>query len=159
MQKTGTIVSIQPDGGYQSQNGYISTFMMTLQTAEGQITGEIGAKSGTYPMNPNDQITVEINNTTHGAKFKKVNPQYAQGDSQSGYSGPQQAAGGTSSGGRDYDAENRGKCRTQFIKAAIIGGGLNCRSFEEVLILTEFAMTGIPPQTQQTAPPDDDIPF
>lgn len=159
MQKTGTIRSIQPNGGYQSANGYISTFMMTLQTDEGQITGEIGSKSEIYPMNPNDQITVEIKNTNHGVKFKKINPQYAQG----GHSGPQQATGGARSNGRDYDAENRGKCRTQFIKAAIIAGGLNCRCFDDVIVLTEFAMTGIPPQaqqqSQQSAPPDDDIPF
>lgn len=73
---------------------------------------------------------------------------------------------------RDYDAENRGKVRTQFIKAAIISGDLRCRSFADVLTLTEFAMTGIDLNVQQQTnanpeyvgddpppPTNDDIPF
>lgn len=153
--KRGTIKAIQPNGGYQSQHGYINTFMMTIQTNEGQITGEIGSKSQQYPIGVNDPITVEIKNTTNGVKFKKINPEYAQGDSQ-GYGQPAQ---GQSSGGRDYDAENRGKCRTQFIKAAIINGQITCGTFADVLMLTEFAMTGIIPQQQGTVIEDENIPF
>jgi hypothetical protein len=152
-QKTGTIRAIQPNGGYQSQNGYINTFMMTLQTDEGQITGEIGSKSQNYPMNINDEITVQIKNTTHGVKFKKINPQYQQ---QGGTQQSQQS-------GRDYDAENRGKCRTQFIKAAIIAGQLNCRDYAECDMLVQYAMTGIAPPTTrdigQGQQQEDDIPF
>jgi hypothetical protein len=159
MQKTGIIKQIQPNGGYQSSNGYISTFMMTIEVAgEGQVTGEIGSKTQTYPMNPGDEITFEMNNTAHGVKLKKVNPQYAQGGSQGQQNQPQ----GSNSGGRDYDAENRGKCRTQFIKAAIIGGQIRCRDFVECDMLVRYAMTGdYPPvpQTQQQAPDDSQVPF
>ena len=152
--KTGIIKQIQPNGGYQSQRGYIYTSMMTIDVAgEGQITGEIGSKSDPYPMNVGDEITFDFTNTAHGTKFKKVNPQYAQGQ--------QNAPQGQNSGNRDYDAENRGKCRTQFIKAAIIGGQIRCRDFVECDMLVRYAMTGdYPAQPQQgTKPPDDDIPF
>lgn len=78
MLKSGTIANIEANGGYQSQNGYISTFMLTLRNEEGQITGEIGSKSQQYPMAIGEPITVDIRTDQHGTKFKKVNPQYQQ---------------------------------------------------------------------------------
>lgn len=55
---------------------------------------------------------------------------------------------------RDYDAENRGKCRTQFVKAAIISGQIiiGPNHTEDIVWWTEFAMTGqvpLPPAKQQ----------
>lgn len=169
--KTGIIKMIQPNGGYDSQYGYVNTFMMTIEVPnEGQITGEIGSKSVNYPLNLGEQITFQMKNTEHGWKFKKVNPQYQQGGSQ--------ATGRTNGQQRDYDAENRGKCRTQFIKAAIIAGTIPCRDFAECDMLVQYAMTGKVPavKTEQVTatptlqgkdtqvyspPPDglDDIPF
>jgi hypothetical protein len=74
---SGTIINIQPDGGYQSQNGYICTFQMTIQTADGsKYIGQIGSKSQTYPLAVGQPINVEVNNTEHGVRFKKFNPQY-----------------------------------------------------------------------------------
>ena len=148
--KTGTIRMIQPKGGYNSQYGHVNTFMMTIDVpGEGQITGEIGSKTTPYPLKVNDQISFEMKNTEHGWKFKKVDPQYNQS-----------SQGKTKQ--RDYDAENRGKCRLNIIKAAIIAGGLNCTCYEHVIELTEFAMTGIIPQySQQPSVPQqgDDVPF
>jgi len=155
--KTGIIKAIQPDGGYQSRNGYIYQYQMTIEVqGEGQVTGEIGSKSDPYPMLVGDEINVEITNhdkARTGKKFKKINPQYQQNSGQ-------QASGG--GGGRDYDKENRGKIRTQFIKAAIINGQIKCGTFADVIMLTDFAMTGVIPQerqAQQEAVPDSDIPF
>ncbi|KKN07448.1 hypothetical protein LCGC14_1066740 [marine sediment metagenome] len=163
MTKTGIIKQIQKTqtGGYQSKQGWIYTFIVTIQTNEGQVTGEIGAKTEQYPLGVDNEINFTFTKDEYGYKFKKVNPQYAQGDSQGGG----QATQGQNSGGRDYDAENRGKCRTQFIKAAIANGSLRCDCREDVLNWTEFAMTGEmnqpPQQSQQQGTPvaDEDIPF
>ncbi len=145
MTKTGIIKQIQKTqtGGYQSKQGWIYTFIVTIQTNEGQVTGEIGSKTEQYPLGVDDEINFTFTKDEYGYKFKKVNPQYPQGGSQGGG----QTAGDQNSGGRDYDAENRGKCRTQFIKAAIINGQITCGTFADVLMLEEFAMTGvIPPE-------------
>lgn len=79
MQVTGTIRSIVPTqaGGYQSQNGYIYTFDMVVDSPQGTYNGEIGAKSQMYPLGPGQPITVEVTETQHGPRLKKVNPQYA----------------------------------------------------------------------------------
>lgn len=155
MQKTGTITGIQPDGGYQSQNGYINTFQMKIQCDDGEFIGQIGSKSQIYPLAIGQPISVTVTNTEHGVRFKKFNPQYSAPGGTGSYP---QSTGGQQPAPRDYDAENRGKVRTQFIKAAIIKGSLRCECYEHVLELTEFAMTGIIPQEQQQ-PPDDSIPF
>lgn len=57
---------------------------------------------------------------------------------------------------RDYDAENRGKIRTQFVKAAIIAKYIVIGPdiIEDVNYWTEYAMTGqapLPPARQQTS--------
>ncbi len=153
---------IQANGGYDSSHGYINTFLMTIDVlGEGQITGEIGSKSVNYPLVVGNEINFEMKNTEHGFKFKKVNPQYAQG-------GSQQGGGQANAPQRDYDAENRGKCRTQFVKAAIIAGQMSCRDFAECDLLVSYAMTGrvpafpLPDQSRQvpdTPASDDDIGF
>ena len=151
---TGIIKAIQPNGGYQSQNGYIYTSMMTIQTDEGQVTGEIGSKSDPYPANIGDEITFNMTNTAHGVRLKKVNPQYQ------GQSGGGQSSGGQSSGGRDYDAENRGKCRFGIVCAYLQGGKV--LNFYDIDELVNYSMSGVHPgpAAQQSTPTiDDDIPF
>ncbi len=137
MNKTGQIVQITPAGGYQSQNGYINTFQMTLQCPDGTFTGEIGAKSQQYPMNVGDTINVTVTNDQYGMKFKKFNPQYAGQGGQPEHSSvlpasvsppqyphntqnkPQEAAQSTN---RDFDKENHGKCFTLLMGATLQSG-------------------------------------
>lgn len=159
--KTGIIKAIYDDGDFTTDYGHLFAYKMVIQFQgeQSQTEGGINSKSHPYPMGQGDEITVEIKNTQHGVKFKKVNPQYAQGAPQGGSQSYRQPAQGQKLAPRDYDAENRGKCRTQFIKAAIINGGLRCTCYEHVLELTEFAMTGITPQEAQSQPQDDTIPF
>ena len=91
MQISGTISNVVPDGGYNGTNGYISTFQMTIQCQDGKtFTGQIGSKSQTYPVGVGQPITVELTNTQHGVRFKKINPQYQQQQQQ--YQQPQQAS-------------------------------------------------------------------
>lgn len=79
---TGTIINVEPttpDPGYQSQNGFIYTFDMEIRGNDGQpYIGEIGSKQGAYPLKKGEQISVRVNQTEHGPKFKKFNPQYSQ---------------------------------------------------------------------------------
>lgn len=166
--KTGIIKAIQPDGGYQSKNGYIYQSQMTIEfEGEGQQTGEIGSKSDPYPANVGEEINVEIKidqRARTGYKYKKINPQYPQGGSQ----GSGQPTGGQNSQGRDYDAENRGKCRTQFIKAILINSGMFTMDADSKVYidgLVHYSMTGVIPPQQQGAKyagnsvPDEDVPF
>lgn len=78
--QTGTIRNIVPtqEGGYQSDNGWINTFDMTIQCQDGTFTAQIGSKSTPYPIAVGQQITVEMSNSQYGPRFKKVNPQYQQ---------------------------------------------------------------------------------
>ena len=75
---SGTIVSAVPSGSYQTQFGEVFTTILTIRTATGDYTGEIGSKAladvGTMI---NQQIDVEWRETEHGVKFKKYNPKYA----------------------------------------------------------------------------------
>ncbi len=174
MQITGTIINVLPtaDGGYQSQNGYIFTYNMTIQGTDGQTyTGEIGAKTDLYPLGNGQQITVEFTNTQHGSRFKKVNPQYA---------GQPQQRGGQPNKGRDYDKENRGKCRFGLYQACIQQGCkpremVNDKALLDAIeILIQWSMNGRPnppPNNPQAGNPDwvgdeppqtgpgDDVPF
>ena len=95
MQYQGTIANIQPAGGYQSQNGYIYTFNMSIDTQQyGVVNGEVGSKSEYYPMQPGEQITVDSTVDNHGTKFKKINPGYNNQSPppQQGYQQAQQQA-------------------------------------------------------------------
>ncbi len=82
MQKQGTITNVVSDGGYNGTGGYVWTFQMTIQCQDGVFTGQIGSKSQTYPLTIGQPITVEMTQTEHGARFKKINPQYAQQNQQ-----------------------------------------------------------------------------
>ena len=112
---TGTIANIVSDGGYQSQNGYIYTFQMTIQGQNGSATGQIGSKSEVYPVAVGQQISVEMTETEHGVRFKKHNAQYA------GQGGGGQTGGPPSN--RDYDKENHGKCFLKLLQALIQHNG------------------------------------
>ncbi len=174
MQVTGTIRSVfaTQEGGYSSQNGYIYTFDMVIDTPQGEVVGEIGSKSQPYPLAPGSPITVESRQTDRGPKLKKINPQYQQGGSPQG--------GGQQSKGRDYDKENRGKCRFGFYQACIRRGCdpvemvQNKPLLDAVETLIGWSMNGRPQQPQgatgggpnpnynpNPAPtdPDDDVPF
>ncbi len=175
MTKTGQIVQIVSDGGYQGQNGYINTFQMTIQCPDGTFTGQIGSKSGIYPMNSGETINVEVTNTQHGVRFKKFNPQYAQVNQTTAPQAaqpPQRASQRQAQpAGRDYDKENRGKCRFGFIQAVlqagispgVIAGDL--QMLDEIEDLVEIAITGkVPapsphPSITEEEPEDSEIPF
>lgn len=151
MQKTGTITNIVPDGGYQGQDGYINTFQMSIQCADGLITGQIGTKAQVYPVAIGQDIIVEIANTQHGVRFKKINPKYANQGQQQNYQqqSPQQAPQQPQSQGRDYDKENRGKCRFGFYQALLRSGATAAQladNMEELLAiekLVDMSMLGI----------------
>lgn len=122
MQLTGTITNIVSSGGYQGKYGYVYNFQMTIQCADGPHTGEIGSKTEIYPMNTGQEIVVEMTNSQHGPKFKKLDPNYNQGQPQNTQQAPPQAAQPTNAPQRDYDKENRGKCRFGFYCAVIRAG-------------------------------------
>jgi hypothetical protein len=74
---SGTIANIVPLGQYNSQNGVVFTFTMTINSElHGAVTGEIGSKSNVYPMKIGENITVEVTQSDYGTRFKKINPQY-----------------------------------------------------------------------------------
>lgn len=113
MNKTGQILSIVPTqaGGYASQGGWVYTFNMTIQCADGQFTGEIGSKTEQYPLSAGEQISVQVTNSQNGVKFKKFNPQYAAQDApqggQQGRSQPAQSKGEAKDDSNvDWDAKD-----------------------------------------------------
>jgi len=185
MQKTGTIVAINSteQGGYNSQNGYIYTFDMTIQCPDGQFTGEIGSKSQVYPKANGQEITVDTSQGPYGPRFKAINPQYAgqQGQPQGGQQ--QQPPQGQQNQRQqpnqqqkppDWDEITRGKVRCNIVCAAIQGGQLDARNHTECDSHMRYIFTGqIPNQQAATgggpnpnynpnpAPPQpgDDVPF
>ena len=77
MQVQGTIYSVTPTGGYESQNGYIWTFEMVVNGPNGQIHGEIGAKSEQYPIVPGQPILVDSYlDKANKPRLKKINPKF-----------------------------------------------------------------------------------
>ncbi len=148
--KTGIIKAIYDDGEFDTQYGHLYAYKMLIQFdgEQNQTEGGINSKSHPYPGGNGDEITVEIQNTQHGVKFKRVNPQ-------------QQGGGGQNSGGRGDDVE--GKCRTLIIEAGIASGQLKCQTFSEVIMWTDFAITGnVPPEPQKrqgTAVDGEGVPF
>lgn len=146
MQKTGQINRIEPTlpDGYQSKNGYIFTYNMTIQTATGQITGEIGSKSEPYPMSAGAEIIVEVKDTAHGTKFKKVNPQ--QGSQQPAQGGSQQRQSNKKD--PDWDAIAMGKCRSLVVQAAVTSLQMECKTFDQADALVKYMMSG---QVQQVS--------
>ena len=158
MQKTGKIINVVSAGGYESTNGYIYTFQMTIQCPDGQVVGEIGSKSQMYPKGIGEEITIETTNTAHGVRFKKINPQYAQGGSQGGQSKKSEP---------NWDAIAEGKCRCKVICAAIQSNQINISGEMDVDQWVQYIMLGQNKAPQQAKPepwdnppqPTDDIPF
>ena len=132
MERTGTIVSVLPDGGYQNQNGYIHTFVMTIQCADGQFSGQIGSKSQVYPLALNAPISVVETLFNGEIRFKKFDPKYGapqqtqqqapQQQPQGSPQAAQQPAQPNKAPQRDYNKENRGKCRHGLYCAAVQAG-------------------------------------
>ena len=164
MQVTGTIRSVYAtqEGGYQSQNGYIYTFDMAIDTPQGPMNGVIGSKSQPYPMAPNQPITVEVTQTDRGPKFKKINAQYAgqqQGAPQQGQQRPPQQANTP-----DWDEIARGKVRCNLVCAVRSAG--QKPDYQELEGDMQYVFHGLtgqgtsrgggpPPATDGIAPPED----
>ena len=181
MALTGTIVSVVStqartgQNGYQSQNGFIYTFDMIIQCSDGQHSGEIGSKNEMYPIAVGQQISVTADTGQHGVKFKKFNPQYKpQQDIPQGSPQPAQATKSPQAASadtpRDYDKENRGKCR-HGLYCAVIQAGLDPvvlnampDTLKAIECLVEKAMNGIgslPVQQREipTVQEGDGVPF
>lgn len=134
MRIEGQITNIQPDGGYNSHNGYIFTFQMAIQASSGAYCGQIGAKTEIYPLQVGQPILVEATQDQHGWKFKKINPQYqnqnqnqVQQRQQGPPASPPQNAQPTyqpvpQDKPRDYDRENHGKCFTVLCEGVLQSG-------------------------------------
>ncbi|KKN78854.1 hypothetical protein LCGC14_0346260 [marine sediment metagenome] len=167
--KTGIIKSIQPNGGYQSQNGYINTSMMTIDVAgEGQITGEIGSKSQPYPMNVGEEITFEIKNTEHGVKFKKVNPEYrqayqsaSQGDGQAAQQSNATARTIVQPTGKDemICRQTAGKVAGEVVAAWITKEGVGFDIVGKLLELSDIMATWFIEGTKKKMPGEDELGF
>ncbi|KKM15295.1 hypothetical protein LCGC14_1697450 [marine sediment metagenome] len=118
---TGTILNIEPtqEGGYQSQNGYIYTFVMTIETPNGPLSGEIGSKTELYPVSVGKEITVNVTNDAgRGVKFKKINPQYAsQSQPQNTQQGTQQPRQSTNVSSNTQDRITRGNAANAVFSA------------------------------------------
>lgn len=142
MAVNGTIVSVVPSGGYQSRNGYISKFQMTVQDSTGKsITGEIGSKSGVYPLVPGQPIMVEVTNTSHGVRLKKINAGYEQPQ------GPQQAPSRLASAQNrtnvDWDDIAKSKIRDTIVCALIKAGhSIEKKDAQWIIDLTHFVKEG-----------------
>lgn len=160
---TGKIVSIVPtgEGGYKSKQGWINTFIMTIQGPNTQVSGEIGSKSSPYPSAVGQEITVEGEQTQYGLKFKKINPQYSGG-------GQQGRGQGGSKKDVDWDKIAEGKVLCNMISAAITSGQIKCPDIRTAQYLTNVIMGkatdpqgGDPnPEYSDNPPePEDDIPF
>lgn len=171
----GEIIAIMPPNfsdnwGNQYQD-------VTVRTAQGDISGQKASKQALTENDIGAQVewNCEVKQDRRGQNYNKfTKPQDPQYASQGRATRPQQARQGTNAPqARDYDAENRGKVRTQFIKAAIIAGTLKCKCYDDILTLTDFAMTGIDPAKAKPQyrpnpnyvgddpppPVDDDIPY
>ena len=167
MQITGNIANIQPTGGYQPKDpsfSYQYTFNMTINTAQGPVTGQISSISQQYPMQIGETIVVESKNSQHGVKFQKINPQYQQGGGQpqgqqqqgQPQGQPQGQQQGHQQSHANYQnqrpqADNKkaeGMVRHGVICAAIQNGQMKCETWGDVMTYTQFIMTGVIPQEQ-----------
>ncbi len=155
--KTGTIKAIYDKEEYDGKYGhmYVYNMLIQYQGEEKQTQVEIKSKSHPFPLGNGEEINTE---DLGGGKVKRVNPNFQGGQ------GQQQASGGGGNGGGMPKEKVEGMIRTQFIKAAIINGQIACATFADVIMLTDFAITGVIPQERQTQSGntqnmDDDIPF
>ena len=168
MPVTGTIQSVfaTQEGGYQSQNGYIYTFDMTVNTPQGPVIGEIGSKTQPYPLAVGQPITVEVTQTDRGPRLKKINPQYAGQQGQ----GPPQQRQPQQANKPDWDEIARGKVRCNLVCAGIQSGQLSvtcptdCNSWLDYIFTGNTGEQGGRPNPDYNPNPEhpapgDDIPF
>ncbi len=164
MQKTGTIAQIVPDGGYQSQRGYIYTFQMTIQCPDGTFEGQIGSKSEQYPLSVGQEIIVDMTNTQHGVRFKKINPQYAGQNAQNTPQGRSQGGGGQENSPTKELAIKRGNALNAVFSATTIPQDL----ISDYLVASmgwlnngdwKLMPPNMNPKAADDMPIDDDIPF
>lgn len=182
MQVTGQILAVSPrydqnnvQMQWQAHGKTFYTFDMLVQGPNGQVSGEISSTSANvYPKSAGEQITVDSYEQNGYPKLRAIQQDQQQGGqqqapqqqvNQGNYQPPSQAPQ------RDYDKENRGKCRFG-LYAQLLGSGVkpldlaNDRAaLMAVETLIEYSMTGIPkadyPQpnqpfqqpAQQQAPP------
>ncbi|KKM95443.1 hypothetical protein LCGC14_1188140 [marine sediment metagenome] len=177
MQVTGTIQSVfaTQEGGYQPNQGdYVYTFNMAIDTPQGPMNGVIGSKTQPYPMAPGQPITVDVRQTDHGPKFKKINPQYA-GQQQGGQrQGPPQQQQPQQPNQPDWDEIAKGKVRHGLVCAGIQSGQLPANNIEVVDSYLPYILTGKLPigynttggdpnpdynPNPQPPAPGDDVPF
>ena len=153
MQKTGKIVGITPDGSYQSQNGMIYTFQMTVQCGAEVVTGQIGSKSQVYPLGVGQDITVEMTNTEHGVRLKKINAQYAAQNATQGQQAPPKQSG------------SKDRLIVTQVAYKALQAGVGCdetllRSHVDMIMRVGSGQPAPAPTTDPNyIPPDDDIPF
>lgn len=170
MQLQGNITSIQPTGGYQSQQGYIYTFNMGIQTPNGAYMGEIGSKSQNYPAKIGDAITVETKQDQYGMKFKKINPQFAKPQQQTQQQfqpqQPQQPQAQQAKPNNAYAEELskwRGIALSYCIDSSKLNYQLNADTYKLAENIAIWIMTGVIPQMPvpqgETQEVDDDLKF
>jgi len=150
----GTIANIVPLSQYNSQNGLIYTFTMTINSQNGAVTGEIGSKSNVYPMCIGESIAVETKQDAHGTKFKKINPQYASQNVPPGFNlkGPLQPAQPPNDTQEQILRQCAGKCASWLAAAAIIKYG---ERFKEAERWVQYFKKGLTPNM---LPADERIP-
>ena len=147
MQVQGQILKVVPkikDGypeTFTTANGQFFVFNMAIQQPSGPLCGTINSKSPQYPLAAGEEITVEQSlGNQNEVKFKKINPQYQQGQQQQG---------------RDFDKENTGKCRFGLYRAILESGvkatalANDMAELEAVEILSGYSMKGLPQQGHQ----------
>ena len=143
----GEIVAIMPPNFTDSWGNQYQD--VTVRTVRGDVQGQKASKTALTENDIGTQIewNIEVKQNQRNQNYNKfTKPQDPQYASQNRATRPQTSAQRPNvSQSRDYDSENRGKVRTQFIKAAIIAGTLKCICYDDILTLTEFAMTGIDP--------------
>ena len=156
MQITGNITAV---GQLSPPRGQFSICYqdITVTGATGQSkTGNIGSKKG-YATDT--QITVEVTeDPQYGTKFKRIDPQYAQGGSQ----------GGQGKKDVDWDEIALGKCRCAIVCAAVQSGQIKVTCEIDCDQWVQYMVKGYnaPPPAQVTEyenaaplPTSDDIPF
>lgn len=144
----GEIITIMPTNFRDDWGNHYQD--VTVRTAQGDISGQKASKNELTQNDIGTQVNweCEVKQDRRSQDYNKFtkpqDPQYgSQGSSQRPQSNAQRP---NAPQVRNYEAENRGKVRTQFIKAAIISKQMTCQSHQDVLMLTEFAMSGKEPQ-------------
>ena len=150
MQITGNITAI---GQLSPPKGTYSICYQDIEitgVTGSKMTGNIGSKKG-YAAGT--QITVEVTeDPQYGTKFKRIDPDYAQGGSQ-----PRQSKKSEP----DWDAIAAGKCRCAVICAAIqsgqitVGCEMDCDEWVQYIIMGHNRPSAVSPDSS----PADDIPF